>query len=137
MGKLSWAASVRLVHKRANYCCEYCQTCQDIIGQAMHVDHIQPGGGDHPDNLCLSCSACNQSKSRTTNAVDPDSGSTELLFNPRTQKWTDHFRWIDGGLRVLGLTPTGRATVSRLKMNQERIVIARSLWINAGLHPRS
>ncbi|KAB2834856.1 MAG: hypothetical protein F9K48_05450 [Candidatus Brocadia sp.] len=34
----SWAATVRLVHERANYCCEYCQTSQEIIGQAMHVE---------------------------------------------------------------------------------------------------
>jgi IS1 family transposase len=39
---LSWAATVRLVHERAGFCCEYCQTCQEIIGQAMHVEHFDP-----------------------------------------------------------------------------------------------
>ena len=33
------------------------------------------------------------------------------------------------------LTPTGRATIVRLRMNQPRIVEARSIWILAGIHP--
>jgi HNH endonuclease len=135
MSKLSWAATIRLVHERAHQCCEYCQTCQDVIGQAMHVDHIDPFGSDDPENLCLSCATCNQSKSQVTSAVDPETGNEVGLYNPRTQQWSDHFMWIDGGLQVRGLTPIGRATVKRLKMNQDRLIIARSLWISAGLHP--
>ena len=49
--------------------------------------------------------------------------------------WQEHFEWIDNGLRLQGKTPIGRATISRLKMNQERIVRARRNWILAGNHP--
>ncbi|MEP6989016.1 MAG: HNH endonuclease signature motif containing protein [Chloroflexota bacterium] len=135
MSKLSWAATVRLVHERAKYCCEYCQTCQSIIGQAMHVEHIDPDAGDDPANLCLSCPSCNLSKSIATTASDPQSGSSVSLFNPRQQQWAEHFLWIDGGLRLEGLTPIGRATIIRLKMNLDRVVNARSYWIKAGNHP--
>jgi hypothetical protein len=135
MNSLSWAATVRLVHERANYCCEYCQTCQSIIGQAMHVEHIDPDGGDAPQNLCLSCPSCNLSKAQATFADDPETNATVSLFNPRQQVWRDHFLWIDGGLRLKGLTPTGRATISRLKMNINRVVTARSYWLKAGNHP--
>ena len=135
MNDLSWAATVRLVHERAGYRCEYCQTAQRVIGQAMHVEHIDPAGGDHPDNLCLSCSSCNLSKGTATSAPDPDTGEVAALFNPRTQAWSDHFEWQQDGKRVRGLTPTGRATVARLKMNLLRIVEARAIWIMAGVHP--
>ncbi len=135
MSEQSWAAIVRLVHERAHNCCEYCQTCQKVIGQAMHVEHIQPGTGDKPDNLCLSCASCNLSKARATQASDPETGNRVSLFNPRIQKWAEHFRWVDGGRRLEGLTPVGRATIDRLRMNQDRIVTSRILWIEAGYHP--
>jgi len=135
MSDVSWAAIVRLVHERARYYCEYCQTSRDTTGQAMHVEHIDPQGGDAPENLCLACPTCNLSKARATSAPDPLTGVTVPLFHPRTQRWHNHFRWIENGRRIQGLTPTGRATVERLRMNQGRLVVARSLWIKAQCHP--
>jgi len=135
VSELSWAATVRLVHERAGFCCEYCQTCQEIIGQAMHVEHIDPNGSDDPDNLCLACANCNLSKAQATTATDPDTNEVVQLFNPRQQVWLEHFRWIEGGLRLEGLTPVGRATIIRLKINMDRIVNARAVWIIAGAHP--
>lgn len=137
MSEMSWAAVVRLVHERARHCCEYCQTCRDTIGQAMHVEHIDPGGGDAPENLCLACPTCNLSKATATSALDPITGELVPLFNPRTQDWRAHFMWIENARRVRGLTPTGRATVERLHMNQDRLVVARALWVKADCHPPS
>jgi len=130
-----WAATARLVQQRAQYRCEYCQTRQDVIGQALHVDHIDPAGGDDPDNLCLACPSCNLSKAQATMAPDPETGETVALFNPRQQQWVDHFAWMENGQRVEGLTPEGRATVTRLRMNLDRLVVARAFWVRAGLHP--
>lgn len=93
----------------------------------MHVDHIDPDGGDVLDNLCLACGNCNLSKARATSAVDPVTGQTVLLFNPRNQAWSTHFEWNGDGTRLNGLTSTGRATVERLKINQIRVVDARVL----------
>ena len=137
MSNVSWAAIVRLVHERARHCCEYCQTCRDTIGQTMHVEHIDPNGGDDPENLCLACPTCNLSKSTATSALDPTTGMTVPLFHPRRQHWQDHFRWLENAHRVQGLTPTGRATVERLRMNQDRLVVARALWVKANCHPPS
>ncbi len=137
MSELSWAATVRFVHERARFMCEYCQTTQRVIGQAMHVEHIDPQGGDLPINLCLACSSCNFSKSILTSAIDPQAGLVVALFNPRSQTWDEHFAWSENGLIVVGLTPTGRATVARLKMNHPRIVEARAIWVSAGVHPPS
>jgi hypothetical protein len=135
MPERSWAATVRLVRERADGCCEYCRTCESVIGQTLHIEHIDPKGGDSPDNLCLACPTCNLSKATATRALDPQTRQRAALFNPRKQTWSAHFRWIDDGLRVEGLTPTGRATVIRLKMNLDRVVAARSLWIRIGIHP--
>lgn len=137
MNELSWAALVRLVNQRANLQCEYCHTSQKITGQAMHVDHIDPNGPDHADNLCLACSSCNQSKARVMAAPDPQDGRMVALFNPRQEHWSDHFAWRENGQYVEGVTPIGRATVERLKMNHERIIAARILWISVGWHPPS
>jgi hypothetical protein len=86
---------------------------------------------DDSDNLCLSCANCNLSKAKATTAGDPLTKIDTPLFNPRQQIWHDHFEWIDGGGRVHGKTPIGRATVFRLKMNQERIIRARGNWIES------
>jgi hypothetical protein len=57
------------------------------------------------------------------------------LFNPREQRWSAHFAWTDGGVRIRGLTPTGRATMEALRLNNPYIVPARRLWVVAGWHP--
>jgi hypothetical protein len=135
MGERSWSAAKRLVYHRAQGCCEYCQTSEADIGQAMHIEHIHPSAGDSSDNLCLSCANCNLSKAKATTAIDPQTGEQVPLFNPRKQIWSEHFQWINNGLYVYGLTDVGRATVVRLKMNQERVLIARRRWIAGGFHP--
>ena len=135
MSDLSWAEILRRVHQRANFLCEYCQTSQRITGQAMHVDHIDPNGSDTPDKLCLACGNCNLSKARATSTLDPQTGDVVLLFNPRRQVWSEHFEWTPDRTRLNGLTPVGRATIERLKINQDRVVDAPVLWVFAGVHP--
>jgi len=135
MSELSWAETVRRVHQRAANRCEYCQTAQRVIGQAMHVEHIHPDGSDDLENLCLSCPSCNLSKARATSASDPATDEPVPLYNPRARNWSEHFEWIQNGQIIRGLTPIGRATVVRLRMNQPRIVEARSIWMLAGVHP--
>ena len=101
----------------------------------MHVEHIDPQGGDVPENLALSCANCNLSKAQVTSAPDPETGNSVPLFNPRTQGWNDHFEWVEGGLKVFGKTQIARATIERLGMNRERILVAREHWIRGGAHP--
>jgi hypothetical protein len=101
----------------------------------MHIEHIDPNGGDGLDNLCLSCSSCNLSKATATKGLDPDINEMIPLFNPRIQIWKEHFEWIENGLRLHGLTSVGRATIARLKINQPRLVRARENWITSGNHP--
>jgi len=122
----------------AHHRCGYCLTSQQISGAQMHIDHIIPrsrGGTSDETNLWLACAWCNSYKGARTHAVDPATEEEVPLFNPRTQRWSDHFRWSDDGIRIIGLTPTGRATVLALRLNNEFILPARRQWILAGWHP--
>jgi hypothetical protein len=57
------------------------------------------------------------------------------LFNPRTDSWSAHFDWNDDDLQIIGTTPTGRATVQRLKLNRKSNINLCELLKMAGLHP--
>lgn len=113
MNDLSWSAIKQLVYERANGICEYCQTSDENSGQTMQIDHIDPDGEDILENLCLACWSCNNHKHKATNATDPETGEIVPLFNPRTQRWSEHFEWINSAILMRGLTSTGRATIER------------------------
>jgi len=105
----------------------------------LEIEHITPlaqGGGGDESNLWLACPICNRYKGDKTTGMDPESGEIVSLFNPRTQVWNDHFRWSEDGLRIIGLTPVGRATVDALHLSDDPDALeVRSYWILAGWHP--
>ncbi len=118
-------------------CC-YCLTTEANSGIPMTHDHIQPhskGGETIFKNLCLACRSCNEFKGNSTVAVDPLTGETTPLFNPRTQRWSDHFIWSSDATKVESLTTIGRATIVCLRMNNPVIVAARRRWTISGWHP--
>jgi len=118
-------------------CC-YCQTQEINSGIPLSFDHILPqskGGKTSFENLCLACRPCNEFKSNITEASDLLTETIVPLFNPRFQKWTEHFRWSSDSTKVEGITATGRATVITLQMNRVVIVIARARWVLSGWHP--
>jgi len=118
------------VRSRANDRCEYCLLPQSIGSSIrFHIEHIrsrQHGGTDHPDNLALACPNCNWYKGPNIAGVDPETSSLAPLFDPRIEKWHDHFKLFS--IRIEGQTPSGRATVELLRMNApERIDVRRRL----------
>ncbi len=128
----------QLVAQDARYRCGYCLTAQRIIGRPMVMDHLLPesqGGPTVRENLWLACRRCNEFKGAQTHAVDSLTGMTATLFNPRTQSWAVHFAWSADGIEIIGLTDSGRATVAALRLNNDEIVGARSLWVQVGWHP--
>jgi hypothetical protein len=125
------------VRKRAGYRCEYCKAPEEITAYAFHIEHIHPrehGGEDKLGNYALACMPCNRSKSYHLTGQDPKSGKDERLFDPRMDKWSDHFRVL-GKIQIKGKTAIGRATENRLKMNQRRQLEARQLWLELGRYP--
>jgi hypothetical protein len=67
--------------------------------------------------------------------LDPDSEEEVALFNPHRDAWDEHFIWSSDGLFIIGLTPTGRATVEALELNRERAVNIRAVDRVVGRHP--
>jgi hypothetical protein len=128
----------RLVVERARNCCEYCRYSGHYAPQTPPIDHITPreaGGQTVPENLAQSCQGCNGHKAARTSAIDPVTGFLVPLYNPREQKWNEHFSWSEDSLRITGLTPTGRATVEALRLNREGLVNLRRVLYAVGEHP--
>ena len=121
---------------RAGNRCEYCGLSQ--LGQeaTFHMDHVIPraaGGPTTADNLALACVSCSLRKWALQTATDPESGEEVPLFNPRALVWAAHFLW--DGLRVVPLTPIGRATVATLALNRPVILAIRQEEALRGRHP--
>jgi hypothetical protein len=125
------------VRRRAASRCEYCQIPEAAFRRPFHIEHIvakQHGGLTLLDNLALACWACNLKKGPNLTGIDPESREITRLFDPRKDRWDDHFKLIvRGGVRlgvdIRGRTALGRTTVRLLDMNNEmRKRIRHELW---------
>jgi hypothetical protein len=126
------------VQERAQNLCEYCRIPLAFAVQPFVVEHIVPvsrGGTNHLSNLACSCGGCNGHKYNKIEATDPVNGDLVPLFNPRNQRWQEHFVWSDDYVLVLGITPTGRATVEALGLNRAGLCNLRRLLFGVGKHP--
>ncbi len=85
----------------------------------------------------MTCSLCNTFKSDQFRACDPLTMQTVPLYNPRTQRWTDHFQWSLDGTLITGRSAVGRTTAFALQLNNEYAVNVRAVWVRVGLHPPS
>ncbi len=136
------AAIRKLVRQRAGGRCEYCHADERWQFIRFTIDHVQPqaaGGGDEPENLALACRNCNERRSNRCESADPRTGQTVAVFSPREHVWADHFAWDVDRLRIVGLTPTGRATVVLLDLNDDRhggvVIRIRERDLKDGYHP--
>ncbi|MEW5986221.1 MAG: HNH endonuclease signature motif containing protein [Chloroflexota bacterium] len=126
------------VIQRANGCCEYCRSQARFATQSFSVEHIIPrrqDGKTELENLALACEGCNSHKHVKVTGRDPVTDDEVSLFHPRQQKWGHHFRWNDDFTLIVGLTPTGRATVDTLQLNRESLVNLRQILYAMGEHP--
>jgi hypothetical protein len=126
----------RLVIERAAGRCEYCGLSQESQEAEFHIDHVVPrasGGETVADNLALACVSCSLHKAARRSAFDRETNQDVALFHPRRDPWEVHFCWED--VRIVGLTPTGRATVEALQMNRLLILAIRAEETLRGRHP--
>ena len=125
------------VRERANGRCEYCLLHSADMHLPHEVDHIiaeQHGGTLDIDNLAWSCFYCNHAKGPNISSLDPDTKQIVSLFNPRTQKWSRHFRL--NGPRIEPITASGRATANLLQFNYASRLQERVVLISIGHYPR-
>ena len=126
------------VAARAGQRCEYCRAPEQVFNFAFEVEHIHPrsqGGDDAPGNLALACESCNLYKADSVSARDGLTDADVRLFHPRQDLWEEHFLFDQKSMQVQGRTPSGRATVARLRMNSAFQIRARRQWALLGLYP--
>ena len=126
----------RLVIERAKNRCEYCGISQ--VGQVatFHIDHIIPvvaRGETTAENLALACVSCSLRKGARQTVQDMETGELVPIFNPRQQRWAEHFTWQ--GVEVVGITTIGRAMVQALDLNRATMVAIRAEEELLGRHP--
>lgn len=124
----------RRVIKRAKGHCEYCHFPQDASLLAFEMEHIlaeKHGGETNFSNLALACPFCNRAKGTDLGSIDPETNKLTPFFNPRTQKWIEHFRFE--GVKIIPLTAEGRVTVLILQFNHPDRLQERELLMGIGL----
>jgi 5-methylcytosine-specific restriction endonuclease McrA len=83
------------LYERARGCCEYCLIDDQYSHLPHELDHIIPEkhrGETRENNLCLACFDCNRHKGSDFASLDPETKQIVRLFNPRADKWPEHFK---------------------------------------------
>lgn len=127
-----------IVVAQAAECCEYCHSQGRFSPDPLSVEHIIPrsrGGRTILSNLALSCQGCNNHKYTFIVATDPLTSESVPLYHPRRDVWSIHFAWAEEYSVIIGLTPTGRATILALRLNRPALVNLRRILYAAGEHP--
>jgi len=125
---------VELVRKRARSRCEYCRLPEFGTRAAFEIEHVVPRkhhGRTVASNLAWSCPFCNRHKGPNLSGIDPQTDVMERLFDPRHDRWAQHFELR--GAVITGRTPVGRTTVDVLCINAEKMVILRTQLIGLGI----
>lgn len=139
MVKLSVAQIKKKVAERANYLCEYCLLPESHSASTFELEHIFPlskGGKTILENLAWACSGCNKYKSHRISAVDSETGETISFFNPRKDKWNNHFLWDKDFTKIIPQTPKGRVTIKALNLNRKGLINLRTVLHLVGKHPQ-
>lgn len=124
------------VARRAEHRCEYCRIHEANSGYSHQVDHVislKHGGSSEIDNLAYACFLCNRHKGPDIASVDPQTGKIVRLFNPRTDKWGDHFQ-IDGEM-VRSLSGVAQVTIRLLRINAPERLAERRIMQRLGRYP--
>ncbi len=125
----------KLVIRRAENRCEYCQLSQEGQEATFHIDHIVPvasGGETTPENLALACVSCSLRKGAKEFVRGKDRKQIRL-FHPRNDKWENHFKWND--IYLIAKTPVGEATIALLDLNRKLILAIREEEVFLQRHP--
>lgn len=130
------AKTRKAVVERAKNRCEYCLVPQAGRIAKFHLEHIFPlshGGNSEFENLASACQFCNLHKGTNIASIDFETGSLTALFNPRTQLWTEHFRFE--GAILSPLTAEARVTARILRLNDVERIEERQALLEAELYP--
>jgi HNH endonuclease len=126
----------RMVAARAYGLCEYCLIHEDDTFLGCQVEHIvseKHGGLTESLNLAYACVFCNRFKGTDLGTLDAAGKNLVRFYNPRTDRWGDHFRLDDA--RIVPLTDIGDATVRIFGMNAPDRILERRELMRVGRFP--
>ena len=124
------------VARRADFRCEYCLIREDDAAFAHQVDHVisrKHGGPTSAGNLAYACVICNRNKGSDIASADARTGEVVRFFDPRRDRWEDHFR-VEGAL-ITPISSIGTGTVRLLRMNVPERIAERRLLQVLGRYP--
>jgi hypothetical protein len=126
----------REVAARAGGRCEYCRLPAWALLAGCEVDHVisrKHRGETDSANLAWSCARCNRAKGTDVGSIVPETGQFSRLFNPRADRWAEHFA-LDGA-RLTGKSAIGRVTITLLRLNDDERVLERMWLLRLGEYP--
>jgi hypothetical protein len=128
----------RLVSLRAERHCEYCLIHEDDTFYGCEVDHIiseKHGGPTREDNLAYACLFCNRNKGSDIASLEPGTDRLVRLFDPRRDRWAEHFVLEEDGITIVSRTPIGEATIRLLGFNHGDRLVERGALREVGRYP--
>jgi hypothetical protein len=69
------------------------------------------------ENLAYACTFCNRRKGSDVASLTSGSAVLTRLFNPRTDRWSEHFKFGSDGLTIEANTDIGAVTIKLLDLN--------------------
>jgi hypothetical protein len=130
------AALRRLVQERAEGLCEYCLIHEDDTFFGCQVEHViseKHGGPTDAGNLAYACAFCNRFKGSDLGSILPATGQLQRFFNPRTDRWAEHFVLRDALIQPLD--GIGDVTARILAFNSPERLLERTALIAVGRYP--
>jgi hypothetical protein len=90
-----------------------------------HVIAEKHGGATAADNLAYACAFCNRAKGSDIGSITSRTGQLVRLFNPRTDRWSEHFQLELDQMTIRALTDIGEVTVRLLELNHADRILER------------
>ncbi|MCP9495694.1 MAG: HNH endonuclease [Pyrinomonadaceae bacterium MAG19_C2-C3] len=101
--------------------------------QVEHIISRKHGGSSELENLALACVFCNRYKGSDIASLIPETGELVRFYNPRTDRWHEHFRIH--GVVIEPLTEVCEATIRILQMNHDDRILERQVLSRRGRYP--
>ncbi len=98
-----------------------------------HIISLKHGGATSAENLAYACMFCNRQKGSDVGSVLWQSGAFIRFFNPRTDRWAEHFR-LDGVV-IMPISEIGEVTTRILGFNDADRVLERQELVDLGRYP--
>jgi hypothetical protein len=126
----------RQVAARADNLCEYCLVHEQETAFGCAVDHVislKHGGTSDIGNLAYACVFCNRFKGSDIGSIILETQEFTRFYNPRRDRWADHFQLTDAVLSPL--TSIGQVTARILGFNDSDRLLERQLLIAQQKYP--